>query len=237
MHEGHRQRMLERLKKADALQDHELLEILLFNAVPRKNTNPLAHDLLSAFVSLEGVLKASCEELMSVKGVGKETAAYLKCVALVLERTARRDTEPPKLFNVRTFSAFLSERLAPLETEVVELFCIDAAERIRTSRRFAAGDALGARVEPEEISRFLALHRPAGLVAAHNHPVSPAVPSDADDRFTAQLQMLCSMNNVRLYDHIIVGTDGVYSYFLVGRMEEIRRNFNMEHLLGGRLCP
>ena len=66
MHEGHRQRMLQRLGDAKHLQDHELLEILLFNAIPRKNTNPLAHELLSAFGSLEGVLRAVYEELLRV---------------------------------------------------------------------------------------------------------------------------------------------------------------------------
>ena len=237
MHEGHRQRMLERLLKADTLQDHALLEILLFNAVPRKNTNPLAHELLSAFTSLDGVFGADFEELLSVDGVGKETAAYLKCVGLCFERMGKRKRELPKFFNVRDFSEFVSARLAPLDCEALELFCIDANERIRFGKRFSAGDTQRVRVEPEEISRFLATHRPAGLVAAHNHPDSPAVPSDADDRFTAQLQMLCSLNNVRLYDHIIVGTDGTYSYFLVGRMEEIRRAFNVNNLIGGRICP
>lgn len=235
MHEGHRQRMLFRLENADALQDHELLEILLFNAVPRKNTNPLAHRLLDAFSTLEGVLGAEIAELMSVEGVGRETAAYLKCVGKVFERAGKRKSELPKLFNVRTFSEYVAARLGALDREVVEIFCIDAAEHIRFSKRFAAGDATRARIEPEELSRFLATHLPAGIVAAHNHPSSPAAPSAADDRFTAQLQMLCSMNNIRFYDHIIVGQDGTYSYFLVGRMEEIRRNFNVESLIGGKI--
>ena len=237
MHEGHRQRMLKRLEQADGLQDHELLEILLFNAVPRKNTNPIAHELLNAFSSLEGVLKASMEELYTVNGVGMETAAYLKCIAVLYERMGKKREELPKIFNVRTFSDYVMARLSPLDREVIEIYCIDANERIRSSRRFAAGTADRAALEPEEISRFLALQRPAGLVAAHNHPYSRAFPSDADDKFTAQLQVLCSMNNVRLFDHIIVGTDGTYSYFLVGRMEEIRRNFDVAHLIGGKLYP
>ena len=62
MHEGHRQRMLQRLKNAQDLQDHELLEILLYNAVPRKNTNPTAHELLSAFPSLSEMFRAGFEE-------------------------------------------------------------------------------------------------------------------------------------------------------------------------------
>ncbi len=237
MHEGHRQRMLARLSQADGLQDHELLEILLFNAVPRKNTNPVAHELLAAFSSLEGVFRADMEELLAVKGVGKETAAYLKCVGAIYARMGKKGEELPKFFNVRTFTEYVSARLGALESEAVELYCIDANERIRSSRRFAAGTADRAELEPEEVSRFLALQRPAGLVAAHNHPFAPARPSDADDAFTAQLQLLCSMNNVRFYDHIIVGTDGAYSYFLVGRMEEIRRNFDVAHLIGGKLYP
>lgn len=237
MHEGHRQRMYERLSRADGLQDHELLEILLFSAVPRKNTNPIAHELLSAFSTLEGVFRADMEELLSVRGVGKETAAYLKCVGAVYARMNRKGEELPRFFNVRTFSEYVSARLGALGSEAVELYCIDANERVRCSRRFAVGTADRAELEPEEVSRFLALQHPAGLVAAHNHPSAPARPSDADDAFTAQLQLLCSMNNVRFYDHIIVGTDGTYSYFLVGRMEEIRRNFDVAHLIGGKLCP
>ena len=236
MHEGHRQRMLERLERADALQDHELLEILLFNAVPRKNTNPLAHELLSVFGSLEGVFGASFEELLEVNGIGRETAAYLKCIAALLPRMAKSSEEPPKLFNVRTFSAFLTKRMSGLDAEVIEPYCVDVNERIRASRRIALGTASTARAEPEEVSRFLAAHRPAGLVAAHNHPSAPAHPSPDDDRFTAQLEMLCAMNNVRLYDHIIVGQGGVYSYFLVGRLEEIRKNFNLSALFGGKIC-
>ena len=80
----------QRLSRADGLQDHELLEILLFSAVPRKNTNPIAHELLSAFSTLEGVFRADMEELLSVKGVGKETAAYLKCVGALYARMNRK---------------------------------------------------------------------------------------------------------------------------------------------------
>ena len=235
MHEGHRQRMLERLLKADTLQDHELLEILLFNAVPRKNTNPLAHELLSAFTSLDGVFGADFEELLSVDGVGKETAAYLKCVGLCFERMGKRKRELPKFFNVRDFSGFLFERYASLQEEVVELFALDAQQRILSGKRFGVRASDRVSLAPEEVNAFLASRRPAGLVVAHNHPKAPAAPSAADDKFTAQMQVVCSMNNIRLYDHIIVGTDGTYSYVLVGRMEEIRRAFDLNAIVGGKI--
>ena len=87
MHEGHRKRMLERLEHAErSLEEHELLEILLFNAIPRKNTNELAHALLSAFGSLDALFHAGTDELKAVPGVGGSTAAYLRIIGMFLER-------------------------------------------------------------------------------------------------------------------------------------------------------
>lgn len=235
MHEGHRKRMLERLDDAEHLQDHELLEILLFNAIPRKNTNPLAHELLTEFVSLDGLMRASFEELLNVDGIGTETAAYLRCISILCDRLKKNSESLPRLFNVRDFSGFLFERYASLQEEVVELFALDAQQHILSGKRFGVRASDRVSLAPEEVNAFLAMRRPAGLVVAHNHPKAPAAPSAADDKFTAQMQVVCSMNNIRLYDHIIVGTDGTYSYFLVGRMEEIRRAFDLNAIVGGKI--
>ena len=80
MHEGHRRRLYEKLKSGGNLYEHELLEMLLFNAYPRKNTNPLAHELLNRFPSISAVLNADYEELIAVPGVGEQVALYLLCV-------------------------------------------------------------------------------------------------------------------------------------------------------------
>ena len=235
MHEGHRQRMLQRLKNAQDLQDHELLEILLYNAIPRKNTNPTAHELLSAFPSLSEVFRAGFEELLDVNGVGPETAAYLCCIAECGRRIRAQENAFPPIFNPGEFSGFVQKILSSLQEEVIEVFAIDEKERIRMSRRFSCSLPDRVQVRAEEIGEFLARHKPAGIVIAHNHPTAPARPSVEDDKFTAQMQLSCSLNGVRLYDHIIVGTDGTYSYFLVGRMEEIRRNFNVDTIVGEKL--
>ena len=79
LHEGHRQRMYEKLKK-NAMEEHEWLEMLLFMSVPRRNTNDLSHRLIQRFGSVEEVLKASLEELQTVEGVGIQIAAHLKCI-------------------------------------------------------------------------------------------------------------------------------------------------------------
>lgn len=136
MHEGHRKRMLQRLEHAEGLQDHEVLEILLYNAIPRKNTNPLAHALLNAFPSLEQLFRASYEELLTVDGVGPETAAYLRCIGILRERIPSSEEAAPAAFGAGNFSAYLLERYSSLKEEVIEIFCMDAQERVHSSKRF-----------------------------------------------------------------------------------------------------
>lgn len=234
MHEGHRQRMLERLMEgADNLQDHELLEILLYNAVPRKNTNPLAHDLLSAFGSLTGVFRAEVEQLKTVTGVGDETARYLRCIGLLLGRIPFGTEEMPSAYNAHEFAPRITERLAPLREEVLEIYCLDAGRKVKCMRRFTTYATDSVRVPLEKIVSFLSSQHPRGIVAAHNHPDGPCTPSREDDEFTARLQMLCSVSGVQLYEHIIVGKDGYYSYYNAGRIEEIRTTFAVEKLLKG----
>lgn len=232
MHEGHRKRMLQRLEHAEGLQDHEVLEILLYNAIPRKNTNPLAHALLNAFPSLEQLFRASYEELLTVDGIGPETAAYLRCIGILRERIPSSEEAVPAAFGAGNFSAYLLERYSSLKEEVIEIFCLDAQERVHSSKRFTRSLADRAAVSSEEVAALLSSSKPYGIVLAHNHPTAPAHPSAEDDRFTAQMQVLCSLHNVRLCDHIIVGTDGAYSYFLIGRMEQIRRKFNLSAIVG-----
>ena len=235
MQEGHRQRMLQRLEHEEDLQDHELLEILLFNAIPRKNTNPLAHELLLEFPSLKELFCADFGELLDVRGIGRETAAYLRCIAEIYARVGREREELPALFSAGEFSLFLRRRYEALSAEVLEIFSIDAQQHIHSCKRFSERLSDRVQLETGEIADFFAARRPAGIVLAHNHPAAPAHPSREDDGFTAQMQIYCSMNGIRLYDHIIVGQDGTYSYFLVGRMEEIRRKFDIAALVGEKL--
>ena len=98
MHEGHRKRMIERLENGEAgLSDHEILELLLFNAIPRKNTNEIAHALLNKFGSISAISRADLESLKAVEGIGEGTAAYLRCVFLLMERMK---FEPEKNFPI-----------------------------------------------------------------------------------------------------------------------------------------
>ena len=233
MHEGHRQRMLERLESAEgSLQEHELLEILLFNAIPRKNTNELAHRLLSAFGSLRAVLGAEMAELKAVPGVGESTAAYLRIIGIFYARAQLKEPDLPSAFSFAAFRPFLIERFEGAREEYVELYSLDGKDCVKNVRRFSSEKSFQASVDPKEISRFLVEAKPAAMVAVHNHITGPATPSREDDDFTAQLEILCSMHNVSLRDHIICSPEGVYSYFLSGKLNELSARYSIGNVLG-----
>ncbi len=226
MHEGHRGRMIERLESyGGSLRDHELLEILLFNAIPRKNTNELAHTLLNVFGDIEGIFRAKLCDLESVKGVGKSTAAYLKTVALLYGRIIGRSNETVNVSNVSSMYEYLEQRYRNFREEVVELFGLDKESNIRSSMTYTSGAVDEVKIPPEEVSRFLFLNRPASLVVAHNHVNCTCKPTASDEQFTLKLFVLCRLNNVDLYDHVVVGSDGYYSYFSSGRLQVLKDGF------------
>ena len=233
MHEGHRKRMLERLEHAESsLEEHELLEILLFNAIPRKNPNELAHALLSAFGSLDALFHAGTDELKAVPGVGGSTAAYLRIIGMFLERAEVKQPVFPSAFSFATFRPYLLERFRGVLEEYVELYSLDRRDAVKCVRRFTSQKPYHASVDPKEITRFLVGSKPFAMVAVHNHVNGPATPSGEDDDFTAQLEILCSMHNVALRDHIICSPEGTYSYFLSGKLNELSARFSISNVLG-----
>lgn len=232
MHEGHRKRIMDRLKSGpDSLQDHEILEILLFNALPRVNTNPIAHDLIKSFGSLSGVFSASVEQLCSVRGIGSSAAEYIRCIGMCFERVRAYTEDLPRYFNVHTYSQYLENNLHDAPYEVLQIFCVDKNGKVFFRKTFGNESERAVVVDPTEISRILVAQAPRAVVVAHNHPHEVCRPSADDDDFTAQVQVLCSANNVKLYDHIIIGSDGAYSYYLAGRMDDIRRRYDVQNII------
>lgn len=231
-HAGHRQRMLARLlEHRESLNDHELLEILLFFSIPRVNTNELAHTLLSSFQNLDGVMRASYEQLLSINGIGKNTAMHILCLQEVLRRIKGVEKEERRdALNMRNFSEWAASHLSALTTEVVEIFFFNNHQEMCFTRRFTDNCFDEASVNAEEINKLFASQRPHAVIVAHNHPDGASAPSDQDDMFTAQIQVICSLHGILLYDHIIVGTGKPYSYNLSGRLDTIRENFNINNL-------
>lgn len=225
LHEGHRQRMYEKLKNGDDLFDHEVLEILLFNACPRINTNPIAHALLDRFVSISAVLSASEEELTEVDGVGENIARFIRTVGLCAERAGSIGNAPA----LKTFGdckRFIDLRLRGKTEEFIELYFLNGAHKVFRVFCYTTGERSRAAAKLEVIARNVALSRPYGIIIAHNHVDCGMQPSGYDDDFTSMVQFICNMNGCRLLDHLIyLNSDNIYSYKDDGRLEKIK-NFS-----------
>lgn len=231
MHEGHRQRLLEKLKNGDNLFEHELLEILLFNAYPRKNVNPLAHDLLSRFASIKEVLSAGFQELCAVEGVGENVALYLMCLGKCLDLSNGCDSFAV-IRNTADFKKFISTRFRGKSSEILEFYLLDKNGRVKRISTFTNNDANRVDVPPEEILKLISVNKPYGLYVAHNHVNCLSQPSEPDDKFTKQVQLVCSLNNTQFYDHCIyVNDEDIYSYFMTNRIDAIKRNFSIDKIL------
>ncbi len=230
-HAGHRQRMIQKIQMG-VLLEHEQLEVLLFNAVPRKNTCDLAHRLLAEFGSIKNVLRASYQDLKKVEGVGDSVASYLYILGQLNAPKSKRLTWGHKWkYDAEEFSKFVEKAYEKENVEVIDAYFLDADALIYTKYRFASGEKSAVSVFCEEFCFALADERPSGVVLVHNHPTSTSQTSQADDNSTKKCQIICSMNNILLCDHVIYGRDGAYSYYLKGRMQELSEKFAIDRLI------
>ena len=227
--------MAEKLSAGELLQEHERLEMLLFNAYPRRNTNPIAHKLLDAFGSVRGVLEADIKELVAIEGVGERVALYLKCVASCAKPAYSTDAAEVFLKNYGDFNNFTSKRLRAKTEEVLELYLLERNGRVKYIFSRNDFNAHGVSVQRDEIPSALAIVKPYGMLIAHNHLTGESRPSEQDDKFTSEMCVLCNLNGVTLYDHCIYAADNdVYSYFGSGRLDEIKAKYNLASLMNDR---
>lgn len=236
MHEGHRQRMYDKLAKGDSLYDHEVLEMLLFNGIPRANTNPIAHALLDSFGSLAGVFNASIEQLMTVKGVGENVALYIKCNAEVYRRINPVNAGVAVLKTYADFKTFATVRMRGRQEEVLEFYFLEKNGKVKRIYSYTDTDRSKVEVDTDKITEILAAEKPYGVLVAHNHLSGNSSPSISDDRFTKELCLLCNINNAVLYDHCIYAADNnVYSYFAEGQIDKIRKDFSFKGLIDSQI--
>lgn len=228
--------MYEKLKNGDGLYEHELLEILLFNAFQRKNTNPIAHALLDAFGSISGVLNADVEELCAVGGVGESVALYLKCIGECIKTVHGTRTAVASLKSYADFQNFISIRFRGKTSEILELYCLDKSGKVKKISTYTSNEQNKVQVDADRVAKVIIAVKPYALLVAHNHLSGNSAPSDNDDRFTREIQLMCSMNNVQLYDHCIYGSDNnIFSYFSSGKIDVIKREYSYNNLVGEKL--
>lgn len=212
-HEGHRQRMKQRFLRhgLENFDDHNILELLLFYALPRQDTNLIAHRLMDTFGTLDGVFSASPEELMTVGGV-KENAAVL--IRLVGEAGRRyliaREETGSILSSVEKSGAYLIPRFMHCRNETVYLVCLDAKYQVLDCCMICEGGLTSARLDLRQIVQTALMKNARYAILAHNHTSGIALPSPEDRAATLKVRDALAVVEVDLVDHIIVaGTDFV----------------------------
>jgi len=204
----HRQRLRARFLEggAGAMPDYELLELVLFRAIPRQDVKPLARRLLDRFGDFAGVMTASTTRLAEVAGAGPAVMAELQIVAAAAERLARaRVINRPVLSSWQALLDYCHTAMAHRETEQFRILFLDRKNVLIADEAQARGTVDHVPVYPREvIKRALELGATA-LILVHNHPSGDPSPSEQDVAVTAQIQQAAEVMGIALHDHLIVG--------------------------------
>ena len=214
LHAKHRQRVKTKYKEngLTPFSDHEVLELLLFYALPQGDTNPTAHELINAFGSLAGVMDAEIKDLVQVPGVGDHTALLLKLIPDISSRyLASRIREDFLLRETRDLWELFSPHFFGARTEMSWVACFDAKLKLLGLRKLGDGGPTVTEIGVRQVVAAALDCSAAAIVLAHNHPSGVATPSDADVSTTLYLRRLLRSMDVDLYDHVILVDDDMVS--------------------------
>lgn len=206
IHEGHRKSVRERYIRRGSLdeyEDHQILEMLLFYAIKRRDVNPLAHRLINRFGSLKAVLKADHADLIAA-GLSENTATLLKLVGDIGTAIDRREAYETTVKTLDDAFMVCHGLLFRETAEIVALICLDSKNRVKLIRTRTEG--LNNKVEalPKWVVDTALSCSAAAVIIAHNHPSDNPEPSVSDRETTALLHRILTPIGIALYDHIIV---------------------------------
>ncbi len=211
VHSGHRIRLKESFLNgnAEGFRDHQLLELLLFYSVPRRDTNEIAHALLKEFGTLDGVFSASYNALCKVQGVGEQTALMLKIIASIEDRRLLRDSEKQNMpMTCAEISRYLVAFYHSRTKETIVLLSCDNKRRIKKVDIVGEGTINGTEINSRNIVEAAINANASYVVLSHNHPNGAAKPSAADLDATRSLIVMLRRLDIGVFDHIIIGMDG-----------------------------
>ena len=213
--EGHRARMRLRLLTAgpDSVADHELLEMVLFLAMPRRDTKPIAHALISRFGSFANAVTAPLPDLRAIEGLGDAGAAALKTIQAAALRLLRSEVmNRPVLNNWKALMAYVTAVLSRERVEQFRILFLDNRNRLLADEAQSRGTVNHTPVYPREVvKRALELNATA-LILVHNHPSGDPSPSRDDIEMTRLISAAATALSVTVHDHVIVGNGQWYSF-------------------------
>jgi DNA repair protein RadC len=212
---GHRDRLREKFISAGgaALHDYELLELLLFYAIPRKDVKAIAKRLIARFGSIRKVFSAGHEELLAVEGVTVNMAALVAVGRELCGRFLEEKTLDGEIMSSPEIVAnFARAKLAHLKDEVLMAVYVNSKNRVCGYDFISEGTVDCAVVYPRKIVKKAIERNASGIIISHNHPSGECEPSADDISLTRKVKDAAGTVDIRVLDHVIVGTAGHYSF-------------------------
>ncbi len=201
------------------MQDYELLELFLFNSIPRRDVKPIAKELMAKFGNLGEVCAAPIHRLVEVKGIGEKTALDLKLLHVMSTHMAKESVLGRPVLS--SWSALLDYCRTAMQFEPVEQFRVlflDRKNRLIADEILGKGTIDRAPVYPREIvKRGLALEASA-IILAHNHPSGDSTPSQSDIDMTFMIVETCNAVGISVHDHLVIGREEIASFKILGLM-------------------
>lgn len=210
LHKGHRQRMKKRFAEfgSDSFSDHQLLELLLFYAIPQKDTNPIAHRLINQFHNLSGVLDAPLEELEKIEGISEHTALLIHLLPHLMRRYQSNIAENSnRVMTIRDVAEYLRPYFFAAQTELVYMVSLDGKGRFLGCDQLDEGGVNLSHIDTRNMAMHALSHKAASVVLAHCHPMGSPDPSPADCMTTEHCKKVLATLKINLIDHLVFADD------------------------------
>lgn len=219
-YEGHRERLREKYLQGGyfAFHEYEVLELLLTYVIPRKDTKPIAKDLIEKFGSLDGVVTASIEELYSISGIKENSAIFVKLLGDLSKNLYKGEIkkEGIQLKDKNSLIRYLRSEIGFSSREEFRVIFLNNYNMLVGSETLFIGTIDKSAVYPREIVEKVLYYKAKGIIFAHNHPSGNLRPSKQDIQITEHMQEALDLIDVKLLEHIIITQDGYFSFLEEG---------------------
>jgi len=215
LHIGHRKREKERYLKEglESFHDHEVLELLLFFAIPYKDTNNLAHELLQKYGALSGVLEADYHDLLHMRGIGENAATLLSLLPAVCRRyQIDKYGDRVLLTTTEELGNYVTNLFIGYNYEVFYLICLDTQNRVINAARIHEGTINEVAVYPRIVVETAIRNKAKSVIMAHNHPGGSLRPTASDMELTGKIVDVLRDISIPVIDHIIVSNGKYFSF-------------------------
>ncbi|MBR2969937.1 MAG: RadC family protein [Clostridia bacterium] len=228
-HIGHRQRLKNKVRKADLeiLSPHEMIELLLTYTIPYKDTNPLAHEMLKIYGSIDKCIDANYTDLQKIKGIGEETALFFKVLSNLFDiyKKSKDSNNNYTISNTADGVRYFRKHYSIKLVETFIIFGLSKTRRIVCSCEVKGADDTSINIDMKRLTDILSMENVYSIFVVHTHPNGDPKPSQEDILATEKIYNACIALNVSLDDHVIISEDSHYSFGREGLLYNIIEKF------------